>query len=510
VMRALFVLSLLLVAPSLAAQDVPPEGELPSGHPPVEAPPEPMPEGHPPVDAAPAGEPTPGHPPMGAPGGMGMGGMGDAAIARMFAPPEVATAEPASDVPVGSIRVVVVDEHDAPVADAEIELGVMRSAGDRDRLPARSGADGTYVYEGLETGGSQAYRVNVLYEGATYSSTPFQLPPDTGYTTRVRRLPVSHDDEQVLQFVAQLLLEIRDDRLHVIVQTQLVNIGDATYVFPGDGTRVRLPEGFLAFQSQALMTDQHVEEQADYGVRIRGSLPPGSVTLAYAFDVPIDGDEATLRFGNPFRTMRFRVISEAPDGLSMEVEDFPRTRRVESEGQILLATELQRRPGDEPLEEIHVSLRGIPGPGPLRWIVLALALVLVVGGAARLARGGDPSATARAHLAALLRRKEELLAAAGEPDGEDEPDEGSEDDAKNYRDAPGVGRQKVSEAIVLEMAALLHREDRLRATLDASAASIPAKVREKIEMKERSRLGPEARKKSKKSAGGGARDGASR
>lgn len=439
----------------------------------------------------------------------GMGGMGEAAIARMFAPPEVATAEPATDLPPGTIRVVVVDENDAPVADAEIELGVMRSAGDRDRLPARSGPDGVYLYEGLETGSTQAYRVNVLHEGATYSSTPFQLPPDTGYTARVRRLPTSHDEQQILQFVAQLLLEIRDERLHVIVQTQLVNIGDATYVFPGDGARMRLPDGFLAFQAQAVMTDQHVEEQEGYGVRIAGSLPPGSVTLAWAFDVPLEGSEATLRFGNPFRTMRYRVISEAPDGLSMEVEDFPRTRRVESEGQILLATELQRRPGDEPLEEILVTLHGIPGPGPLRWIVLGIALVFVIGGISRLARSGDPTAVARMHLEALTRRKEELLAAAHDAVDDDDDDDGEDADAAHYRDAPG-GRQKVDEAIVSEMAALLLREDRLRATLGAAAATTPAKVREKIEIRGRNKAILETKKKAKKSSGGGARDGASR
>jgi hypothetical protein len=388
-----------------------------------------------------------------------MGGMGDAAMARMFSPPETATAEPDSSLPPGSIRVTVLDEHDAPVADAQIELGIMRSAGDRERMAARSGSDGTYVFSGLETGGGQAYRVNVLFEGATYSSTPFQLPPDSGYASRVRRLPVSHDDQQILQFVAQVFVELRDDRLHVIVQTQLVNIGEATYVFPADGTRMRLPDGFVAFQSQAVMTDQHVEEQAGYGLRIRGSLPPGMVMLAWGFDVPVSGDAMTLRFGNPFRTMRYRVISEAPEGLALDVEGFPRARRVESEGDVLLATELQRRPGDEPVDEVSIRLRGIPGPGPLRLVALALALVLLLGGVLRFARRpGTAVDDARHRLEELGRRKQELLAAAQALEAEHAAGE------------IGDGyRQKRREAIVMELAGLLYREERLREAAPAGA-----------------------------------------
>lgn len=475
----------------------PGEGDaLPSGHPPVAgdvppgpvAPGDPMPSGHPPVGGAGAGAPpgTPGH------GMPGMGGMGDAAIARMFAPPETATAEPDPTLPPGSIRIVVVDENDAPVADAEIQLGIMRSAGgDRDRLPARSGPDGTYLFEGLDTGSGQAYRVNVLYEGATYSSTPFQLPPDSGYSARVRRLPVAHDERQILQFVAQVLFELRDDRLHVIVQSQLVNIGDATYVFPGDGIRMRLPDGFVAFQSQAVMTDQHVEEQAGYGLRIRGSLPPGSVTLAWGFDVPTDGDTLTMRFGNPFRTMRYRVISEAPEGLAMDVEGFPRTRRVESDGQTLLATELQRRPGDESLDEVTVRLRGIPGPGPLRLVALGLALVLLLGGALRFARRPGAAADASGRrLAELGRRKDELLAAARALEAEHAAGEIGD-----------VYRQKRRDAIVNELAGLLYREERLREAAPVAALAPGTKASAAARGGTKTKAGAEIAQKPKKKAG---------
>ena len=296
-----------------------------------------------------------------------------------------------------------------------------------------------------------------------------------------------------------MLIELRDDRLHVIVQSQFVNMDEATYVFPGDGTRMRLPDGFIAFQAQAVMTDQHVEEVADYGIRIFGSLPPGSVTLAWGFDVPVSGGEATLRFGNPFRTMRYRVISEAPTGLAMDVEGFPRARRVESEGQILLATELPRRPTDDPLEEVSIRLRGIPGPGPWRWLALGLALVLVLGGLFRLAgRRGAPADGSARGLEELGRRKEELLGSARALDAE----HASGEIGAQYR-------QKRREAIVMELAGLLYREERLReAALVAASgtragkkAVAPSRGGSRTESKTKS--GPEIAGRAKKKSGSG-------
>ena len=142
--------------------------------------PDELPPVHPPI--APGGDPHSG---MGGPSPHG-GAMGapDRDISRAMAPPNVASGSESDAVPAGSIRVTVVDEHDTPVPDASVALGIMRQGGDRERTPSTTGADGVSTYSSLPTGTGQAYRVNVMFEGATYSSTPFQLPPTRGYDVR--------------------------------------------------------------------------------------------------------------------------------------------------------------------------------------------------------------------------------------------------------------------------------------------------------------------------------------
>lgn len=473
-MRRVLVLSVglaLLASPALAqAPDELPPGhpqiapdELPPGHP--EVAPDELPPGHPPIAPAPD-ELPPGHPQVGAPdelppghphvddgGGAdphgGMGGGEEADFSRAMQPPMVATGAEADDVPAGSIRVTVVDTAGNPQPGAEVQLGVMRQGGDRERTPGTTGPDGVYTYTDLPTGVGQAYRVNVPFEGATYSSTPFQLPPTRGYSVRIERLPTTHDQRLLLMVIGQTFVEIHEERLHVIEEMQLSNLGEATYVFPEDGVRIHLPDGWLAFQTQPVMTDQHVEEIADVGVAIRGSLPPGRVTLAFAYDLPISGSDMTFEISLPIRTYIYRVVVDAPETLRLDVDGMPRAIRFEDQGRSLLGTEIQRQPGDPQLQHLMVTLHGIPGPGPLRWIALTIAIVLVLGGAFVAARRGPSSGGLTEQVVAA--RKRELLNELEELETEFAAGE--------------IGpafRQSRRSSIVRSLAGLLQEEERLR------------------------------------------------
>lgn len=396
-----------------------------------------LPEGHPPVTAD-----------------------GARAARSLFDAPPVAVAQPSPAVPPGTVEVTVVDAEGRPVERASVLLGVMAQGGDRTRIPGSTNENGIVVYRELATGSGRAYRVNVPYEGATYSSPPFQLPPDHGYAVRVVRLPVTRDDRTVLQLVGQTYVEVRDERLHVVQQAQLANMSPTpqTYVFPEDGLRVALPEGYLAFQTQPVMSDQRVEEIAGFGMRIRGSLPPGRVTLTWAFDVPITGANMDLVFAVPFRTYVYRVITDAPPGMSLEVDPLPPVESFEDEGRRLFGTEIQRRPGDPPFEQLTMRFRGIPGPGPARWVAVGLALGLLALGLALAIFGGGSRARPLA-AESLARKKRELLEEAAELEREFARGE--------------IGpqwRQKRRAAIVRELAVLLHQE---KAAAQASDTSSP-------------------------------------
>lgn len=321
----------------------------------------------------------------------------------------VAEARASADLPAGTILVTVVDESGAAVAGAAVELGVMGQGGKREKKQARTGASGEARFEGLPVGSVQAYRVNVPLEGAVYSSNPFQLPPAVGYAVRVRRLPVSTDARFLLQFLLRVYVELKDGRVQVVEQAQLMNLGKGTYVFPKDGLEVVLPEGHLAFQTQATMGDQRLVE-SEKGFRMFGSVPPGRTNLLWAFDLPLEGTEVAFVHPVPLRTYRFSIEADAPPGAKLDVEGMPAAIHHEENGKKFLVVQEQRDLGAAPLAELRVRLHGLPGPGPTRWIATGLALAFVLLGGwfwLRPAAAG-PEASAEA----LKAEKDSLLADA--------------------------------------------------------------------------------------------------
>ena len=250
-----------------------------------------------------------------------------------------------------------------PCPTPTVSIGIMSADSKRTSQDGRTGADGYATFAGMPVGEKQAYRVNVPYQGAKYSSTPFRLPPRGGYEVQIRRLPVTHDERMVVLYVGATSIELKDDRLKIVQQVQLLNLGSATYVFPEAGTLVRLPKGFMAVQTQDSMTDQHVSEAPGEGVRVKGSLPPGDATILWGFDLPITGTEASFTAEIPWLTFAYRVISDAPPGMTLQVDGMPEPIVHSDAGRHFLVTELQRKVGDTPFPSLHVTLRGMPGSG---------------------------------------------------------------------------------------------------------------------------------------------------
>jgi hypothetical protein len=339
-----------------------------------------------------------------------------AGMARTGEPPPVATERPDPALPVGTIRVHVIDASGASVPDAEINLGIMSSDSTHSSRSARTGADGTVLLSGLAAGDKQAYRVNVPYQGAKYSSTPFRLPPAGGYQVEIRRLPTTRDDHMVVLYLGATSLELKDERIKVVQEAQLLNIGGATYVFPEAGLLVPLPKGFMAVQTQESMTDQHVVEAKGEGLRVHGSLAPGQASLLWGFDIPLTSSEAVVPLEVPWLMFAYRVIADAPPGMTLEVTGMPEPMMHTDAGRKFWVTETQRKVGDPPLRSLTITLRGIPGPGPSRWIAAALALCAIAAGVV-LSRGRQ-AARATFDRSDFEARKAELLERARELDAQ--------------------------------------------------------------------------------------------
>jgi hypothetical protein len=288
----------------------------------------------------------------------------------------------------------------------------------RNALAAKSGGDGQHLFENLATGDKQAYRVNVLYQGAKYSSTPFRLPDDRGYDVTVRRLDTTHEERDLVLYVGATSIELKDERLKIVQQARLVNIGSKTYVFPEAGQLVKLPSEALAFQTEEVMTDQHVREDKGKGVRISGSVPPGEVTLTWGFDLPQDGSSVDLTFDLPWVTFAYRVLADAAPGMTLAVDGMPAPELHEDNGRHFYVTEVVKRVGEPPMRGLNIHLKGIPGPGPGRFIASALALMILGVGVYAALRTGRQQRAAASPLRDLAWQRERLIERAAELEAE--------------------------------------------------------------------------------------------
>lgn len=302
---------------------------------------------------------------------------------RALQPARPAVATASAEEPKGTIVVNVVSPAGEPVANATVRLGIMQQEdGMRESQLATTGPEGTVTFADLPTGSVQAYRVNLRHAGARFSTTPFRLPPDQGMRATLVQREITDDIEAVFTLMHWVLLELRNDRLHVAEQLQLVNLSDAQYVFPSETTLER-PQEALAFVAQKSMGDQRVTYTAEEGVRLAGSLPPGRTDITWGFDIPISSrDELQLVLPAAFRTMQVRVDSDAPKGLGLSVEGLPEAKVGYHRGRRILETSVQRRPGDAHASApVRITVRDIPSsPGAgLKWLATGLAVLLLLG-----------------------------------------------------------------------------------------------------------------------------------
>jgi len=369
-----------------------------------------------PLPAGQQGAMPAGHPPTS--GAAAQGAPARPATPQVLRPPVAPVAAESDEVPVGAIRVIVVDENGRPVADQGVDIGALAS-GERTRHNGRTGADGIALFTDLPTGTAQHYRVNVPYQGATYSTMPFALTTAHGHSVRVVRHPVTQEDNFVFFHVFRVVVEQRGERMHVIHQGELTNAGTSTYVFPASGRRAALPEEATAFQFQRVITDQRIEEVAgEQAYAIRGSLPPGTVQLAWAYDIPIAGGDLDIPVEIPMRFFNLQMITEALPDLGVTIRGMEPARRLDTQGQscetslqtpgCAWVTQLRRGPEDALIRHLTIHLTGIPGPGATRWIALAIAAFFVLLGAVWFitSAGAPPLVEAR------TRRREDLKAEA--------------------------------------------------------------------------------------------------
>jgi hypothetical protein len=358
-----------------AAEAPPPAGtdeddELPEGHPAVE---ESNPHAH-------AGK------------GSGMPGV--------FEPPEDVEQEDPALAP-GTIEVDLRDPDNKPVAGELVTLGVLVNSiakGDsRKHVQATTDARGHAEFAGLETASNIAYRVSSGYQGGSFAASPFQLQQVKSMHVVLHVYPVTRDlGSALIVCEATVAAELRDDRIQVEESLTVYNLGRTAW--QPDDARMALPEGFTAFNSQASMTDQGVDE-AGGAAKLRGTFPPGRHAVQFRWQLPWSGDkDVDFDVGLPPHVAIARVMMPALSTIKLIATDFPAPEvRHDEQGQSFLVTERRLQPNDPKLSSLSIGIHDLPTPGSGRLIATLIAAgavgagLVFAGSGRRRARADDDS-----------------------------------------------------------------------------------------------------------------------
>jgi len=291
---------------------------------------------------------------------------------------------PAPDLPKGSIEAVIADQDEKPIVGQQVRLGVMfqsvAEGESRSEKFAKTDELGRVRFDGLGIGSSYSYRVTLKSGPAEYSSMPIHLPQDSGHRVRLHVFPVTRDIDQVYVGMRGIIyVETRDDVFQFQVMMRILNLGSVTWV--PDNVAIKLPTGFKAFAAEKNMTDVRFEADGDRGAKLMGTFGPGQHDASFRFQVTKQREEsAYFTLGMLPHVFEMRVIAAASAAMTLTVDGYepPRTDRTEN-GQRVVVTRRVFEPTDK-ADSIHITLGGLPVPGPGRWIAALVAAALAASG----------------------------------------------------------------------------------------------------------------------------------
>jgi hypothetical protein len=284
------------------------------------------------------------------------------------------------------VTVKLVDPAGKPLAGRSVHLGIVRQSvaeGEtRDARDAVTDAEGVARFDGLQAGSKYNYRATVRSEPAEYASEPFSLREDMGQALVMHVYPVTRDIQKAMVGTrAFVMVEPRDDVFQIQVMLRVFNVGKVTWV--PDDVVIELPRGAKAFNAEEGMDDTRAVAEGTTGARLVGTFSPGQHDVSFRFQVPNEHDDSVeISIGRlPPHLAELRVIAQAAKGMSMEVSGMkPAVLEMGEDGQRMLTTGRQLKPGEPEMRDVSIRLTGIPTPSPGRWYALLLAGALAAAG----------------------------------------------------------------------------------------------------------------------------------
>jgi len=308
---------------------------------------------------------------------------------------------PAPELPAGDIEVRLTSKRLEGIENQEVILidskqSIARGNVDS-QLVARTDGRGVAHFRGQAPKSDHIYDVQVVHDGARYSTGQFQFRAgDKGLRVVVPVYEASSSLDGLLVLTRTLIVMVPQDDLFVVdVLLRVENYGEVSWL--PDNVSFALPEGFKALTVREPKADAHFETADDTGVKLVGTLAPGQHDLMFRFHLPTDGkSEQSFTFPTALNTGMVRVVLESSPTMKLEVPGFPDAEESRSqEGQRRLMTGR-----DFVTEKVHapdtvaVKVSGIPTPPPGKLVAVGLAALLALGGIAQTLGGRRRSAAA--------------------------------------------------------------------------------------------------------------------
>ncbi len=310
-------------------------------------------------------------------------------------------AQPAPELPAGSVQVLALDENGRPLAGKTIELGYIRAGGQVEVARQVTDADGITRFANIggraakvagAAGGSSGAPTGdigaavVMQHGEMrLGSDGFTLPTTAGVKVDLR-VPIRTADPSIITIGAggRVILQLRDETVSFIETLPLENHSDKLFDPGPGGVEIPLPTEFI--NAEGAEGEHKIEIRKGIGIAVHGPIPPrrpqvpdpnrkSPDEVTFGFLLPATGSTRDFVQRFPNGLGEFTFITDQLPGLTIDSQQISGRQDREVGGKKYW---LMRGAAVPPGGTLRFKVRGLPAPDNTGRVVsgsLALALV---------------------------------------------------------------------------------------------------------------------------------------
>ncbi|MBI4186549.1 MAG: hypothetical protein HY530_03460 [Chloroflexi bacterium] len=280
-------------------------------------------------------------------------------------------------------RIINGTEGGSSVASLEVTLKTYLNDAEAGSATATTDAEGNFVFDGLATGPTYSYEVNLTYQEAEYIGKRVSFGAgETSKSTEMTVYDSTTDDAAIKVAQAHTVVYVEAGSLEIIEYYLIANESDRTYIGTGEITAVGrrktmelpLPGGATELQYSGSLMECCVVN-SDGGFADTMAIVPGMKELLYSYRVSYKSGTYSLSRSMSYPTLSYDVIVQG-DATGVVSDQMTAAEPVNIEG-----TFFSRLSGKDLARGAAVNIRlsnlpDAPKEGAvLPWLVVALAVL---------------------------------------------------------------------------------------------------------------------------------------